>query len=163
MSSASSDKTKPKPRVKIPKSKQQVPDLEKRTRCMELRLRGYSFRAIGEEMGLSQSRAYELCASAYEEQRRQYQESAGEALQQELNRIERNITLLEAVVFPEDRVPVPEVDEATGKPIPVKLTKVQMDALFMMDKLLDRKAKLLGFYRTDDTKVKEPLPWSDDE
>lgn len=138
-------------------------DVEARKAAAELRLRGYSFKAIGEKLGVSPNRAYDYVREALEEQRKSYQETAGEALQQELNRIERNITLLEKIVFPPDKVAEDEIDESTGKPIPVKLTKTQADALFQMNMLLDRKARLLGFYKTDDTKTKEPLPWSDDE
>lgn len=156
----------------VSKNSKQQPDLEKRKLALEWRLRGYSYEAIGKELEISASRAYTLVSEGLAQKKAEYEDSASQSLQFELDRIERMIVQLEKVIFAYDAVVKDEwvdvVDEKTGEVtgkerVQPKLPKQVLDALFMADKLLDRKAKLLGFFRTDDTKQKEPLPWNDDD
>ena len=120
---------------------------------LDLRLRGYSYKAIAEVIGLDIGNTHKLAQRALEKARTDLAEKASDVFEIELRRIERMITSIERVVFPEDKVPTNDSE----------YLKVSLKAMEMMEKLLDRKAKLLGFYKTADSTQKEALPWSDDD
>lgn len=151
------------------KTSSKAPDLEKRRIAYEWRLRGYSYEAIGREMGCSAARTYQFVKEVMDEKQASYTESISELTAFELDRIERMLSQLEKVIFALDEVVQdefdtdPETGEVLRTRVQPKLAKQVLDALFMADKLMERKAKMLGLFRTDDTKTKDPLPWSDDE
>jgi len=161
MASAKADKNKTS--AKPPKTGKsnistQLPDLERRNEALEWRLRGYSFKAIGEALDppCSAQRAYELVADGLAVAKAEHTEKASEVLQFEIKRIDRMIAGLQGRIF------VPDVVyEKASEEQKAEFDKMSLKAMEMADRFLDRKARLLGFYRTDDSKVKEPLPWSD--
>lgn len=148
-----------KPNASKAKISKQEPDLQKRKEAMEYRLRGYSYVAIGGKLGVSSKRAYELVAEGLTVARAEFTEKGVELMEFELNRIDRMITGLEDMIFPPDEVMCDLTDEVRNDKY-----KISLKAMEMADKLLERKAKLLGFYRQDDAnKTKEPLPWVDND
>ena len=145
----------------------QQPDLVKRAQALELRLRGYSFSAVGKAMvdekgepaPISAQRAYELVSEGLAVAQARYTEKASEVLQFEIKRIDRMIAGLEENIFIPDVVLSTLTEEQ--RQANMKLCLKSMD---MADRLLDRKARLLGFYRSDEQgRIKQPLPWVDND
>lgn len=143
---------------------------ERRKKAMEYRLRGYSYRAIGARIAKDENKpepfpeatVYGWVSSAMEDARKNYTDKAIEVLEMELARIDRMVQGMEQSLFPPDEVP-PTDEELEKDPEKFKAFKAKVDMIFAVNQLLDRKAKLMGFYRESDMKTKEPLPWNDNE
>lgn len=144
------------------------PTNPRRHEALDWRIRGFSYDAIAKKMSISKRDAYRLVSEGLDEARREYQEKANELMDIELKRCDRLVTALQDFCIPEDEIPskleeIQKLPDAERDAALEKLFKPSLKAMDMMEKILDRKARLLGFYRADDSKVKEPLPWTDDE
>jgi len=136
--------------------------------ALDWRIRGYSYEAIAKHMQVSKPTAYGWVAAALAEARASYAEKASEVLEMELRRCDAMISALQAMCIPPDEIPLkmeeilklPKEEQAAAQE---KAFLPNLKFMDQMEKLLDRKARLMGFYRTDDTKVKEMLPWNDNE
>lgn len=143
---------------------------EFRRKLIDLRIRGYSFQAIAdwcakpkEQGGLGRKMlaqtVYIHISRGLEDARKNYSESASELLNIEVQRLDRLITALEKFCVPPDAVQTAESEAEVEA-----LFKPSIKAMEQLEKLLDRKARLLGFYRAaESSNTKEALPWSDEE
>lgn len=125
---------------------------------LDFRIKGYSYQAIADHFGVSASGVFGQVRKLLDEARANYSEKATELLELELTRVDRMLNAIHDVIMREDKI---EKDEDPD--MVIKKTKISLAAMDIADKLLDRKAKLLGFYRSNDNSTKEPLPWNDDD
>lgn len=131
-------------------------------RAVELRVRGYSYRAIGTSLGVSVKTAHQYVKESLDEAIKERKEAADHALDIQLQQVDGVIRGLAPMCIPEEDATYTEINDE-GEEVPVDF-KPNSKAVAELIKYLDHKAKLLGHYvKPEEVRTKEPLPWSDDD
>lgn len=130
----------------------------KQERALALRIKSWSFREIGKELGCSAVTAHSYVAEAIKDAQESLREKADEHLVVQLQQVDAVIAGMAPHCL---REPGSEfTDPDTGE---VHIFKPNQKMLGELIKYLDHKSKLLGLYvKPEEARQRDPLPWSDD-
>ena len=130
--------------------------------AVKLRVRGYSYRAIAKEIGVSAVTAHKYVTDSLNEAIKDRKESAEQCLNIQLQQVDGVIRGLVPQCIPDEDSVYTEVNE-DGEEVAVEF-RPNPKAVSELVKFLDHKAKLMGLYvKPEEAKEREPLPWNDDD
>lgn len=131
---------------------------------IDLRVRGYSFEEIADELGLSgKGIAYTYYAEAIKEVRAECNETTEEHITNMVKQFDKVIHGLQPLAFAHSE-DVEEVDEETGEVKVVrKIQPANTKYTEQIIKAINAKAQLLGLNTKDNKPANMPLPWSDSD